>query len=168
MKKIFIFTLTFILLSFLAFLFVQFQKKPDEKINDIWYLEKVSDIKIMSIKRTSLPISDIQWSLFLKKLRYESLPISATFSLRNSVALRDSQAIKCRIEYKNIKIENTLTNLEVSPEGSFYLSSGNFSYNLSELKKRSTDREIKEFIRAFPSNPAIKYTISAVSYSNTQ
>ena len=162
MKKIFIFTLALVLLTLLAFLFVQFRKKPEEKekIDKTLHLEKVSDIKIMSIKQNGLPISDIQWSLFLKKLNYESLPISAMFYIRSNSVAGDSQAIKCRIEYKNIKIEKTLTDLELSDEGSFYRYSGSFLYNLSELKKTSTDNEIMEFVNVFPSNPEIRYTIS--------
>ena len=159
MKKILFSLLSFLLLGFLVFLFVQFREIPEAKdeSDEVWHLERVSDVKIMSIKRTDLPISDIQWSLFLKKLNYESLPINATFFLRISVAPEDSSAIKCRIEYKNIKIEETLTKLKVSAEGSSYRSSVDFSYNLSELKKTSKEREIKEFIKAFPSDPEIRY-----------
>ena len=164
MKKTLFFVLSFALLGLLVFLFVQFRERPEEKelAGGKWRLENINDVKIMSIKRKDSPISDIQWSLYLKKLKYESLPISATFSLRNSVALGDSQAIKCRIEYKNILIEDTLTNVEMAAEESFYRFSAGFSYNLSELKKTSKAHEIKEFLNAFPSNPEIKYMISTV------
>ena len=159
MKKIFFFVLSLGLLGLLAFLFIQFQKIPEEKeiVEEKWHLEKISDVKIMSIKRNGLPISDIQWSLYLKKLNYESLPLSATFTLRNSVVLGDSQAVKCRIEYKNIIIEETLTNVETVAEGSFHRFSADFSYNLSELKKTTKMHEIKEFIKVFPSDPEIRY-----------
>jgi hypothetical protein len=159
MKKVFVFILSLVFLCFLVFFFVQFRKKPSEKEAGIWRLEKIDNFKILSIKQNGSPFSDAQSALFLKKIRYESLPLSAVFFFTTTSSLRNPKEIECRIVYKNIEIEKTIRDLDNFSEDSSYKSSGLFSFNLSDLKKTSAEHEILEFMKAFPLDPQIQYSI---------
>jgi hypothetical protein len=137
-------------------------------INGIWRLEKVEEFKIMSVKQDGTPFSDAQSALFLKKIRYESLPVSATLFFTNPSSLGNPKEITCRIAYKNIEIEQTMNDLNVSSEKSLFRTSGVLSFNLSDLKKTRTEHEILEFIKAFPLGAQIKYSIKPVYHSGIQ
>ena len=165
MKKFFLFTASLLLLCFLVFLFVQFKTKEE---STIWRLEKIEEFKIMSIKQDGTPFSDAQSALFLKKIRYESLPVSATLFFTNPSSLGNPKEITCRIVYKNIEIEQPVNDLNVSSENSFFKSSGVLSFNLSDLKKNRTEQEILEFIKAFPLDKQIKYSIKPVYHSGVE
>jgi len=162
MKKFFLFTTSLLFLCFLTFLFVQFKTTEE---NGIWRLEKIGEFKIMSITQDGSPFSDAQSALFLKKIRYESLPVSAVFFFTNSSSLGNPQEIICRIIYKDIEIEQTIKDLNISSENSFFKSSGMLSFNLSDLKKTRTEQEILEFLKAFPLDKQIKYSIKPVYHS---
>ncbi len=162
MKKFFLFLSSLLFLCFLALFFVQFKSKEVVSETGIWRLEKIEEFKIMSIKQDSSSFSEAQSALFLKKLRYESLPVSALFCFTNSSSLGNPKEIVCRIAYKNIEIEKTIGELNISPENSLYKSSGIFSFNLSELNKNRTEQEILEFIKVFPQDTQIKYSIKPV------
>jgi len=163
MKRFFVFTTSLVFLCFLTFLFVQFTAKEE---SGIWRLEKIEEFKIMSIKQDGSPFSDAQSALFLKKIRYESLPVSAVLFFTNSSSLGNPKEITFRIVYKNIEIEKTIKDLNISTENSFLKSSGILSFNLSDLKTTRTEREILEFIKAFPLDTQIKYSIKPVYHSD--
>ena len=165
MKKFFLFATSLLFLNFLVFLFVQFTAKEE---SEIWRLEKIEEFKIMSVKQDGTPFSDAQSALFLKKIRYESLPVSATFFFTNSSSLENPKEITCRIVYKGIKIEQTINDLNVSSGSSLFRTSGVLSFNLSDLKKTGTEQEILEFIKAFPLDTQIKYSIKPVYHSGVQ
>jgi hypothetical protein len=165
MKKFFAFTASLIFFCFLVFSCVQSGTKKE---NGIWRLEKIEDLKIMSIKQDGTPFSDAQSALFLKKIRYESLPVSAVFFFTNPSSLGNPKEIICRVVYKDIEIKKTIKNLNISSERSFFRSSGVLSFNLSNLKKTRTEQEILEFMKAFPLDAQIKYSIKPVYHSGVQ
>jgi len=163
MKKTLISTALFLFLCLLALLFLQFKlrAKPQEE-KAIWRLEKIEEFKIMSMTHDNASLSDAKSALFLKKIRHESLPLSAVLFFNNSSTLGAPKEINCRIVYKNVKMENTLNDLNVSREDSFYQSSGRFSFNLSDLNKTVTEPEILEFIKAFPLDEQIEFSVKPV------
>jgi len=165
MKKFFLFIISLSFLCFLVFFFVQFTTKEE---SGIWRLEKIEEFKIMSVKQDGTPFSDAQSALFLKKIRYESLPVSATLFFTNSSSLRNLKEMTCRIVYKNIEIEQKINDLNISSENSLFRTSGILSFNLSDLKKTGTEQEILEFIKAFPLDTQIKYSIKPVYHSGAQ
>ena len=165
MKKFLLFTTSLLFLSFLTFLFAQFKVKEKEK--GIWRLEKIEEFKIMSIKQDGSPFSDAQSALFLKKIRYESLPVSATLFFTNSSSLGNPKEITCRIAYKGIEIEQTIKDLNISSENSFFKSSGTLSFNLSDLKRTATEEEILAFIKAFPLDEQVKFSVKPVYHAGS-
>ena len=166
MKNFLIFTASLFFLCFLVLFFVQFIRSKSKEEKRIWRLERVEDFKIMSIKQDGLPFSDAQSALFLKKIRCESLPVSVTLFFTNSLSLGNPKEITCRIVYKNIEIEKTINDLKIYSENSFFKSSGVLSFNLSDLNKTCTEKEILEFLKVFPLDDRIKFSIKPVYYSD--
>jgi len=168
-KKFFVITAVLVFLGFLTFSFTLFNRTTqlnttatEEKKEERWHLEKIDHFEIMSIAQTGTPFSDAQKALFLKKIRYESLPVSAEFHFENTSSLGKPKAITCKLVYKNIEIEQLISDLCVLYEDSLFKSSGIFSFNLSNSKTTGTEQEIVEFLKAFPSDKQIKYSIKPV------
>ncbi len=172
MKKFFIITSVLVLLGFLTFSFAQFNMVTEEKKEGSWRLEKIEQFEIqfeiMSITQTGTPLSDAQKALFLKKIRYESLPVSAELHFENTLSLGKPKAITCKLMYKNIEIEQPLDDLCVLHEDSLFKSSGIFAFNLSNLKTNGTEQEIVEFLKVFPTDKQIKYAIKPVYQTEHQ
>ena len=175
MKKFFVITAVLVFLGFLTFSFTLFNRTTqfnttvtEEKEERGWHLEKIDHFEIMSIAQTGTPFSDAQKALFLKKIRYESLPVSAEFHFESPISLGKPKAITCKLVYKDIEIEQPFSGLYVLYGDSIFKSSGIFSFDLSNLKANRTEQEILEFLKAFPSDKQIKYSIKPVYHAEYQ
>ncbi len=162
MKKFFVITAVLVFFGFLTFSFAFNITTEENKEGGSWHLDKIEHLEIMSIAQTGSPLSDAQKALFLKKIRYESLPVSAEFHFENSSSLGKPETIICKVNYKNIEIEQPISGLCVLHEDSLFKSSGTLSFNLSNLKTSGTEQEIVEFLKAFPSDKQIRYSIKPV------
>ncbi len=166
MKKVFVISAVLVLLGFLTFSFAfNSNTVAEEKKEGSWQLDKIEHFEIMSIMQNGTSFSDAQKALFLKKIRYESLPVSAEFHFENSSSLGKPKAITCKIKYKNIEIEQPIADLCVLHEDSLFKSYGIFAFNLSNLKTNGTEQEIVEFLKAFPFDKQIKYAIKPVYHA---
>jgi hypothetical protein len=169
MKKFFIIAAALLLLGFLTFSFAELNYAIMKgKREGTWQLEKIENVEIMSIPQTGITLSDAQKALFLKKIRYESLPVSAELFFENSCSLGKPEGITCKVVYKNIEIEQPIADLCVLHEDSLFKSSGVFAFKLSDLKTNGTEQEIVEFLKAFPSDKQIKYSIKPVYQSENK
>ena len=131
-----------------------------------WELEGVTDVKIMSIKREGKTVTDAHVALYLQKIRYETLMLNALFSFSMPASSEIPQEIDCRIIYQDISIEQPLRSLKIPSEDSTRTISVLFLYNLSELRNKVPEEQIISFLRAFPSDNRIRYSIKPV-YDST-
>jgi hypothetical protein len=160
MKKFFLFAGSLIFLFLLTFVFVQFKENPsgnDEK----WKLESIQEVELMSVKEQGTTFSEAYKVLLRKKLRFESVPLTAYFTF-SSEDVNELEKIVLRINYKNIHIEEEINALDISPENSISFIRTHFFYDLSRLKETVSEDELLEFINVFPSDPKIAYSIRPV------
>ena len=156
MKKIFL-LLAFLIVSAVGFYLFYTVFKAEK-----WELETITDVRIMSIKREGKTVTDAQAALFLQKNRHETLMLDASFSFLIPASSEIPQEMDCRIAYQGINIEQPLHSLKISSEDSTRTISGLFSYNLSELKNKAPEEQIIAFLRAFPSDDRIRYSIKPI------